>query len=130
MNYEVHEIQQHGLKVVQRSFKDYVDIKTLNSEGFAEWLRQQCVVEHEVIQVLKGQCFICKLINYEKLVRECSNCFALDAEWTHLIKGQIDECIGRQATIDIARRGHGRAFALPLLNFALPLEPSFYLNVY
>ena len=77
-------MQQHGLKVVQRSFKGYVDIKTLNSDDFAEWLRQQCVVEHEVIQVLKGQCFICKLINYEKLVRECSNCFALDAEWTHL----------------------------------------------
>ena len=86
INYEVHEIQQHGLKVVQRSFKGYVDIKTLKSDDFAEWLRQQCVVEHEVIQVLKGQCFICKLINYEKLVREWSDCFALDVEWMHAFK--------------------------------------------
>ena len=87
INYEVHEIQQHGLKVMQRSFKDYVDIKTLNGEHFAEWLRQQSVFGHEVIQVLKGQCSICKSINYKNLERVCSNCFAFDVEWiTHLVK--------------------------------------------
>ena len=30
--------------------------------------------------------------------------------------------------IDVARGGHGRAFALPSLNFALPSKPSFYLK--
>lgn len=28
----------------------------MNSEDFAEWLRQQGVVEHDVIQALRGQC--------------------------------------------------------------------------
>ena len=31
-------------------------------------------------------------------------------------------------TIGVARGGHGRAFALPSLNFALPSKPSSYLN--
>ena len=30
--------------------------------------------------------------------------------------------------IGVARGGHGRAFALPSLNFALPSKPSSYLN--
>ena len=30
--------------------------------------------------------------------------------------------------ISVARGGHGRAFALPSLNFALPSKPSSYLN--
>ena len=30
--------------------------------------------------------------------------------------------------IGINRGGHGRAFALPSLNFALPSKPSFYLK--
>ena len=30
--------------------------------------------------------------------------------------------------IGIARGGHGRAYALPSLNFALPSKPSSYLN--
>ena len=30
--------------------------------------------------------------------------------------------------ISVARGGHGKAFALPSLNFALPSKPSSYLN--
>ena len=32
------------------------------------------------------------------------------------------------APIGVARGGHGRAFALPSANFALPSKPSFYLK--
>ena len=31
-------------------------------------------------------------------------------------------------SIGVARGGHGRVFALPSLNFALPSKPSSYLN--
>ena len=33
-------------------------------------------------------------------------------------------------TIGVARGGHGRAFALPSFNFALPSKPSSYLKLY
>ena len=33
------------------------------------------------------------------------------------------------SNIDVARGGHGRVFALPSLNFALPSKPSSYLNI-
>ena len=33
--------------------------------------------------------------------------------------------LGRVTPISVARGGHGRAFALPSLNFALPSKPSF-----
>ena len=48
---------RHTLKVPQQSFKDCVDIKSLNSVDFAEWLRQQEVVGTEVIQAFKGNSY-------------------------------------------------------------------------
>ena len=37
-----------------------------------------------------------------------------------------DQCTEYQfKSIGVARGGHGRAFALPSLNFALPSKPSF-----
>ena len=36
--------------------------------------------------------------------------------------------VTRVCVIGVARGGHGRAFALPSLNFALPSKPSFYLK--
>ena len=45
---------QNTSKVAKQSLKDYVNIKSLNSDDFAEWLRLQDVVGIEVIQAFKG----------------------------------------------------------------------------
>ena len=37
-------------------------------------------------------------------------------------------CMRSVLNIGVARGGHGRAFALPSLNFALPSKASSYLN--
>ena len=43
------------------------------------------------------------------------------AEWSNVWQLSFDFSIG------VARGGHGREFALPSVNFALPSKPSFYL---
>ena len=45
-------------------------------------------------------------------------------------KTQIRSAAFHSICIGVARGGHGRAFALPSLNFALPSKPSFYLKYY
>lgn len=48
-------MQQMSESGHQHSFKDYVDIRTLNCDDFAEWLKQQCVVGLDVIQAFKSE---------------------------------------------------------------------------
>ena len=45
---------QNSSKVTEHSLKEYVNIKSLNSDDFAEWLRLQDVVATEVVQNFKG----------------------------------------------------------------------------
>ena len=52
MSCDINEMQ-HKSKV-QQSLKDYVDIRTLNSGDFVEWLKEQNVVGFDIIQEIKG----------------------------------------------------------------------------
>ena len=45
---------QNTSKVTEQSLKEYVNIKSLNSDDFAEWLRLQDIITTEVVQAFKG----------------------------------------------------------------------------
>ena len=49
---------QNTSKVTEQSLKEYVNIKSLNSDDFAEWVRLQNVVGIEVIQAFKGNNYV------------------------------------------------------------------------
>ena len=52
---DLHE-KQHKPKVVQRSFEDFVEIRTLDSDDFSEWLQQQKfnVIGPDTVKKIKG----------------------------------------------------------------------------